>query len=69
MNGDIHTLPIADLVDHDEDRTCWCSPRLLLPCPEDCNTGCWRCDGGLVEVDASELEPVMVIHNAADGRD
>lgn len=66
--NDIHVLPVSDLVDHDEERTCWCGPRLDLPCDE-CEDGCWKCDGGGNAVDADHPAVLVVIHNAADGRE
>lgn len=26
MSGDVHVMPIDDLRDHEEKRTCWCQP-------------------------------------------
>lgn len=28
MPADLHILPIADLREHEESRTCWCDPKL-----------------------------------------
>jgi hypothetical protein len=73
MSTDLHVLPAGDLVDHDERRDCFCWPEVVAVCPEcgerDDPTGCWRCDerGVLPREDAPEA-PVMVIHNALDGR-
>ena len=67
-HGDIHVLPINDLVDHDERRDCWCGPKLESVCPERCEGGCWRCDGGIIPVAVECLEAIVVVHNAADGR-
>lgn len=66
---DIHTMPVEDLVDHDERRDCWCQPRLRTNCPEDCLTGCWRCENGLVPANPDDDLPIIVGHRAADGRE
>jgi hypothetical protein len=29
QRGDVHILPIRDLRDHDERRTCWCDPTVM----------------------------------------
>lgn len=70
MNGDHHIYPTHDLVDHDIDdgRECWCQPRVAVPC-DDCTDGCWKCEGGLVDVSADHSTRTLVIHNAADGRE
>lgn len=26
MTGDLHVIPLGDLRDHTEDRSCWCRP-------------------------------------------
>lgn len=71
--GDIHSIPVGDLVDHDQVRTCWCQPTLFAPCPEKCfeeEDPCWRCEGErTIPVDLDFEESVQVIHNAADGRE
>jgi hypothetical protein len=67
--SDVHVLPVGDLVDHDELRSCWCGPRLQGLCPEGCKEGCWRCEEGLVDVDTGHMADVVVVHNAADGRE
>lgn len=68
MRGDQHVYPVADLVDHDtENRSCWCRPRVAAPCDE-CADGCWKCDGGFIDVGRGHGANVVVIHNAADGR-
>jgi len=36
MKRDIHVLPLNDLREHDETRTCWCQPKVE------------RVDGGVV---------------------
>lgn len=70
--SDIHTLPIGDLVDHDETRTCWCGPSVVRDCP-DCDevaAGCWLCEGeGVIPADPETDAPCHVRHNAADGRE
>ena len=65
---DQHVLPAGDLVDHDETRRCWCTPRLEAECPERCGDGCWRCEDGWIATDADDPGGVVVVHNAADGR-
>lgn len=30
MNPDVHVLPVDDLLQHCETRTCWCYPRLIV---------------------------------------
>ena len=49
---DIHVLPIGDLMDHVESRSCWCYPR-----HEDENGR------------PTDVGPMIVIHNALDGRE
>lgn len=69
--GDVHTIPVRDLVDHDERRDCWCGPKLLHPCAEcdDVGEDCWRCEGeGVVPAEAESCGIIMVIHHATDGR-
>lgn len=44
---------------------CWCRPTYLVVC--ECDDGCWKCNGGTIEVsrevaDATD-EPVIVVHN------
>lgn len=65
---DIHTLPINDLVDHDESRDCWCQPTVKRLCPECDGDGCWMCGDGVLP-GASPTEDALVVHNAADGRE
>lgn len=81
--GDRHILPVGDLVDHDVVRECWCQPRLAIPC--ECGTvnrwglddgklspppgGCWKCDGGVVDVERDHETNCLVVHHAADGRE
>lgn len=70
--GDVHTMPVADLVDHDQTRDCWCSPTYHTPCPENCKDGCWRCghdEDGMLTVTKDFDSSVQVIHRAADGRE
>ena len=69
MTDDTHALPVADLVDHDETRDCWCQPRVLQVCGE-CDgdeDGCWFCEDGMVEASDPTME-ALVVHNAVDGR-
>ena len=68
MTRDTHVLPVNDLVDHDDNRTCWCGPLIEAPCPEDCGDGCWKCEDGFVTVAPEHPDECLVIHNAADGR-
>lgn len=72
MGGDVHTLPVSDLVDHDERRNCWCQPKLLRACPECVEIEareCWNCYGeGVLLANIDDAIGIMVVHNAADGR-
>ncbi len=68
--GDMHVMPINDLVDHTSNRTCWCQPELLELCPicgGESNEGCWNCEDGTV--DWIGAEEAIVVHNAVDGRE
>lgn len=72
--SDQHVLPLGDLVDHDETRTCWCGPKVEVPC--DACEGvvletvvCWKCgDQRWVPALSGDARPAVVVHNAADGR-
>lgn len=81
---DHHAYPVGDLVDHDMERDCWCGPRLYIPCDCDdvepflftngmprppAGRGCWKCEGGVIEVEIGWEGNCMVTHNAADGRE
>lgn len=67
---DLHVAPINDLVDHDMSRTCWCQPALKLVCEECDGDGCWCCDDGLLPAgEVDDTVAVLVVHNAADGRE
>ena len=68
---DWKVIPIGDLVDHDEDgRVCWCQPEYLRICKDCAGSGCWKCDdSGYVETTVTYKGPVIVLHDAADGRD
>ena len=69
--GDIHVLPTNDLVDHEEhERECWCQPDVVTicdECPGD-DPICWKC-GGTDSVPDDGFQAVLVLHNAADGRE
>ena len=69
---DVHVKPINDLVDHDETRHCWCQPALLRPCYEcdDDDDDCWVCGGeGQLPAEVEDGGTIIVVHNAADGRE
>lgn len=67
---DLHVTPIRDLVDHELSRTCWCQPTLKLVCSECDGEGCWKCDDGTLPAEnVDESVAVLVVHNAADGRE
>lgn len=71
VEGDIHSLPVDDLIEHEVDRRCPCGPRLFVMCDE-CDAGCWRCKEGWLEVTHEPVPPSIpsaVVHNALDGRD
>lgn len=68
MTNDVHVLPIGDLVDHDETRTCWCAPRVEKLCGDCDGAGCWKCENGYT-TECGEDDVATVIHNAADGRE
>lgn len=72
----VHVLPVDDLVDHSSEGVdCWCQPTYLVDCS--CDNGCDLCEGtGMVPVEKirawlaqSLKEPLVVSHNAADGRE
>ena len=65
---DVHTIPVGDLVTHDADRSCWCDPLFLLPCPERCAAGCWWCEEGSIPVGRDHPGVIQVVHRAVDGR-
>lgn len=75
MNGSVHVLPVADLIDHDgESLDCWCQPTYREVC--ECENGCYKCRHGVTRIDrdrAGELSAlgvkVIVVHNSADGRE
>lgn len=72
MRGDRHIIPVNDLVDHeDKKRECWCQPRLVIPCQyHDTDSTCWKCKpDGLIDVTKDFHLPILVIHDAADGRE
>lgn len=65
---DVHTVPVNDLVDHDLERRCWCSPDISRVCPE-CGdvdpAGCFLCGGeGMIQASADELEDLIIAHHA-----
>lgn len=52
--------------EHDTDgRDCWCNSTIYRVC-FDCDNGCWKCDGGKMEVSAAEAastdEPLLIVH-------
>jgi hypothetical protein len=51
---------------------CWCGPRFFVPCDE-CETGCWKCDGGKVWLTLAEAEAedrvIVIVHNRPDRSD
>lgn len=72
--SDVHVMPVGDLIDHDERRDCRCQPEFAAVRPEcedeDEPGDCWRCGGrGLAPVDPPPDAPLVVIHNAVDGRE
>lgn len=57
--------------EHDtETLDCWCNPSYLLYCDE-CESGCWKCDGGSSRLSREEAEfanrPLVIIHNLPGG--
>lgn len=69
MTRDWHVTPVGDLVDHSSSgRECVCQPSYYFFC--DCEETCWKCDeDGKIETTIDYPEPVMIVHNAFDGRD
>jgi hypothetical protein len=69
-----HVYPLGDLREHVIDGVaCWCGPRRERPCSA-CtgpDPGCWACGGaGWVPSDCPHVDrPLVVIHEAADGRE
>jgi hypothetical protein len=71
---DIHTLPVNDLREHEQTRTCWCKPDIYRICTvcddDDDNADCWLCGGnGALDAEPEYEGAVMVVHEALDGRE
>lgn len=52
--------------EHDTDgHDCWCAPQWFVPC-DDCDDGCWKCVGGLIELSRHEADaedrPLLIVH-------
>ena len=70
MKEDWIVYPVNDLVPHEQNgRECLCQPKYYKIC--DCDDGgCWKCDeDGKIEVSIDHPTPVMIVHNAFDGRE
>lgn len=53
--SDVHVLPLHDLREHEESRTCWCQPLVEnVSCTDDEHIG---------------RTGALVVHQAADGRE
>ena len=70
--GDFHVLPVGDLREHEETRTCWCKPDVMIEahdvgCPfiADDESDMVLADYGECVCDA----PAVVTHNSLDGRE
>jgi len=59
--ADVHVLPVNDLREHDETRTCWCRPRIEIE--EDFLTALVGQSPGSFE------RRVLVVHHSLDGRE
>lgn len=55
VRTDRHVVPVKDLKSHRKYRDCWCRPKLT------------NAAGGLVGT--NHAGPVVVVHNALDGRE
>lgn len=52
--------------EHDTDgRDCWCKPTFYRVCDE-CEDGCWKCNGGKHELTAEEAaltdDALLIVH-------
>jgi hypothetical protein len=55
-----------DRREHDTDgRSCWCGPTFYRVC-DDCEDGCWKCNGGKHELTAEEAaatdDVLLIVH-------
>lgn len=45
---------------------CWCGPTFFRPCDE-CDAGCWKCDGGRIALTKAEAQaaevPIVIVHD------